>query len=63
MENVKSKTQFYMRTNRQLLVQQAPCSAEAVYWNVGVWKTGFSRMIQEMCPQPTPVVRLTQVKL
>lgn len=39
MEDIKSKTQFYMPTNRQLLVQWALCSAEAVYWNVGVWKT------------------------
>jgi len=34
-----------------------------LYGNIGVWERGFSRMIQERCPQPTPVVQLTQVKL
>lgn len=32
-------------------------------WNTGVWEPGFGRVIQEIIPEPTPVVRLTQIKL
>lgn len=42
---------------------QEPCSAEAVCWNTGVWELGFGRMVQEVIPEPTPVVHLTQMKL
>lgn len=38
------------------------CSNRLV-WNIGLWEIGFNRAIQEIFPQPTPVVQLTKVKL